>query len=171
MKTCADGRHKLAELVFGELDDRTEIDLNEHLLACAECRDEERRLLALQDAARTAGATPPPELRTRIRAALERDLAPHGVPLLRRRVPGYVALAAGVLGALLVAALPARNPARVAGGAGDRPAPRSQPGTMRQGDPLPFMIAASSETRVSGAGLANAPRSVPQTRSVPEDSL
>ena len=171
MKTCADRRHELADLVFGELDDRAEIDLNEHLLACAACRDEEQRLLALQKAARDSGATPAPELRTRVRAALERERTRHGIGLLQRPVPGYVALAAGVLGALLVAALPARNAAQVESGAEQSTVARSQPGALLQGNALPFMIAASSETRASGAVLSSARHPSPHTRSVPEDSL
>jgi anti-sigma factor RsiW len=176
MKTCADAQAELADLVFGELDDVTEMDLNRHLLACDDCRDEERRLLALRDAARAGDPSPAAELRARIHAALRRERPAHGVGLLRRPVPGYVALAAGVLGALLVAALPAREAVRVDGGATRAPAARSLPGATLQGTPLqgaallPFMIAASSETRVSGATVTSPQRS-PRQRSVPEDSL
>src|SRR5262245_31631224 len=108
MKTCADRRGDLADLVFGELDDRAEIELNEHLLTCAACREEERSLLALRSSA--AADRPPlaPDLRARIRSALEAHSPPLRLGVLGRPVPGYVALAAGLLGALLVAAMPDR---------------------------------------------------------------
>ena len=50
MKTCAERRAELIDLVFGELDDRTEIACNEHLLECAVCRAEEQRLLGNEEA-------------------------------------------------------------------------------------------------------------------------
>src|SRR4051812_42519338 len=121
MKTCADRRADLADLVFGDLDDASEIDLNQHLLTCAECCKEERRLLSLRDAARDLDPAPSAELRARVRASVERETSRHTVGLLRRPVPGYVALAAGMIGALVVALLPVRLTGRVGGAPSVRP--------------------------------------------------
>lgn len=166
MKTCADCRAELVDLVFGELDDVVEIDLNEHLLACVVCREEERRLLALQAAARAGEQSPSPELRSRIRAALPRDRARGGIGLLRRPVPVYVALAAGLMGALLVAAMPARNRPYAERGSVESGSPR-QPPMVLPGRAQPFTVAASCET-----GVLSAPSFASfQSRTLPEDSL
>src|SRR5262249_18468320 len=107
MTTCSEVRPLLIELVFGELDNAQEMRVNQHLLACPACGEEEARLLALKDSARRVTRVVSPTLRARIEGALP-PLPPRAPGGLRRPVPAYVAVAAALLGALVMAALPLR---------------------------------------------------------------
>ena len=116
---CAEVRPALIELVFGELDSVEEMRVNQHLLACAECRREEEGLLELSAAARGSIARPRARLRESLAAAL---LAALAVALLPIRRPLF--------------ALPERGAARAAG-------------IVPAGREAPFMVADSWDTRVA----------------------
>jgi anti-sigma factor RsiW len=116
MNACDELKPILVELVFGELEPEPEMRAHEHLAACATCRAEEARLVALREAVRGSAAGPAPALRERVRAALPRSPARAAVPWFRRPVPGYAVPAAALLSALLVLGVsgrpaPARPPA------------------------------------------------------------
>jgi len=106
MDDCSRWREDLIELLFGRLDEEEEIALNEHLLHCPVCREEERKLLALRE--EIASDAPPvdPALRERVKRALPGKKRPAIVRLLRRPVPAYAAVAAALLVALLARSLP-----------------------------------------------------------------
>jgi anti-sigma factor RsiW len=120
MKTCEELKAALVELVFGEPDPGTGLDLNRHLAECAACREEERRLLALHDA--VAGPEPRPSeaLRERIRASLPAPRAGR-LAALWRPLPACAAVAVCLAGILLVLVVPR----------GDRPATGSADGGPR----------------------------------------
>ncbi|MFH1682063.1 MAG: zf-HC2 domain-containing protein [Candidatus Eisenbacteria bacterium] len=119
---CEEARKELFELVFGEPDDKKEALLQEHLLSCAACREEERRLLGVRDAVREESGgecAARDDLRERIRASLPSNPRRGGISVLRRPIPAYAAAAACVLVALLVRGLPPPGP---------RPGRRARPG-------------------------------------------
>src|SRR5262249_48690262 len=108
MITCSEMRPLLIELVFGDLDSVQEMRVNQHLLTCPTSRDEEAELLKLKGSARgPPSAVPGPALRARIEGALPPAPA-RAARGFGRPVPAYVAVAAALLGALLMAVLPLR---------------------------------------------------------------
>jgi hypothetical protein len=141
MRSCEEARAALAGRVFGDLDDASEMKLGEHMLGCEACRAEEARLLRLHEHVRGPAVEPGEDLRRRIRAALPRP-APRG--LLLRPVPVYVAVVAGLVGALLVVALPhlLRAPAQAP------PEPARPAGVPLDPGPPSFTVVQSCETRV-----------------------
>jgi anti-sigma factor RsiW len=168
MAACDEWNEALVDLVFGEVPDELEIRLNEHLLSCAGCREEEERLLALRSDVGGAAAVPGPDLKTRVRATLPRRSARGAGAALRRPVPAYVAVAAGLLGAFLVIVLPggdrdglalrgtAQRPERVVSGSGR---------TL-------FSVAGPYETAVGAPGGAAVPADSSRlTHPQAEDSL
>jgi anti-sigma factor RsiW len=167
MRRCEEARTALVELVFGEIDDAIEMELNRHLLECAGCRGEEQRLLAVRDGVHGPQVRPGADLRERIRAALPRRV-PVALAVLGRPVPAFVAVAAAVLGALAVAVLPllreaspppAREESRVVG----VPLHSGGPG---------FTVAGSYETAVaSSSAAASEPGSRARAERPDSDSL
>ena len=142
---CAEVRPALIELVFGELDSVEEMRVNQHLLACAECRREEEGLLELSAAARGRAIEPRARLRESLAAALARPGAARVSFPLGRPVPAYVAIAAALLAALAVALLPIRRPLFALP---ERGAARAA-GIVPAGREAPFMVADSWDTRVA----------------------
>ncbi len=162
MTTCIESHTLLVELVFGHLDDASEARLQEHLLSCAECRIEERRLLDLAEAADGDVIEPRPELRARLSAAFhEANWERHSI--LRRRVPAWVAVAAALAGALIVALLP-RAPERVVR-RDSAPAERLDLPLVQEA--LPFVIAGAHDTWVP----SDSARGVRSRRRTSGDSL
>jgi hypothetical protein len=173
--SCEQARDRLVELVFGMPNPSEETQVHEHLHACEECRNEERRLLDLRDAAGGDAILPGAALRTRIAAAWELEARARVVGagsgagparrnrLLARRVPAYVAVAAALVAALATALLPWR-----AERTAERPiATPAEPALVRGS--LPFATAEAHETWVR-------PDSSPAVAVVPsakarEDSL
>lgn len=168
MAACDEWKEALVDLVFGEVADETEIRLNEHLLSCPACREEEKRLLALRNDVRGDEARPGADLKARVRAALPKGPGQGAGDFLRRPVPAYVALAAGLLGAFLVLILPGGDrarllPAKVA----------SRPERIAAGsERYLFSVAGSYETGVRPAEHETSPpdSSIP-ARPQSEDSL
>lgn len=158
MKSCEEARAALAERTFGELDETTETRLNEHLLECDACRMEEARLRELHDLVRGSEVAPGPELRRRVRAALPRPV-PAPLGLLLRPVPAYAAIAAGLLGALLVAILPVLRHAK----AQIAPAGTRAVGVPLDQGPPAFTVAGSFETRVAPTGRVSPERDSART--------
>jgi anti-sigma factor RsiW len=153
MAACGEWKEALVDLVFGEIPDDLEIRLNEHLLSCPDCREEEERLLALRSDVGGAEAVPGPEFKARVRAALPRRAARGAGAVLRRPVPAYVALAAGLAGAFLVLVLPA-------GDRGGLLSPRvAQRPERVVASPVRafFSVAGAYETRVGAAGAEAVP--------------
>ena len=70
VKACDDIRDRLPDLILGALDPGTKQEVEAHLLACGECR-EERELL---EALRRARPEPPEGLEARIQARLQAEL-------------------------------------------------------------------------------------------------
>src|SRR5262249_33609850 len=138
MTTCSEVRPLLIELVFGELDTAQEMRVNQHLLACPACGEEEARLLALKNSARRVTRVVSPTLRARIEGALP-PLPPRAPGGLRRPVPAYVAVAAALLGALVMAALPLRLAPRAPSERGVR----AGAGAVHTGREAPVTLAAS----------------------------
>ena len=168
MKTCDEAQAALVELFFADLDDAAEARLNEHLLSCPACRLEEKRLLDLRDGVRAGPLGARDDLKERIRAALPRPGLPRALVVLGRPVPAYVAVAAGLVGALLVAALPARHEPRV-----EPVRDASEPaGIVLAGGRLPFTVASPYGTQVALASPAQNERPPSPSRlHTPEDSL
>ncbi len=98
---CEEVKPALIDLVFGDLDADAGISLDLHLAACADCREEERRLLALRQLAAGTQAAPSRALRERIRAALPRRRGVRIRSLLGRPIPAYAAIAAAAAGAIV----------------------------------------------------------------------
>jgi anti-sigma factor RsiW len=132
-------KRDLVELVFGELDERRETLLQQHLAGCAECREEEARLLRLREDLRGGGADLSRETRERIRAALPRRRRRGLLGALRRPVPAYAAAAACVAVFLL------------ARGIADEPrsAVRVRPAVTIEETSASFSVAGSYETAVT----------------------
>ncbi|MBM3320428.1 MAG: zf-HC2 domain-containing protein [Candidatus Eisenbacteria bacterium] len=110
---CEDAKNELFEMVFGEPDDEKEALLQEHLLACEACREEERSLLRLRDAVRDETAEEKRALETlreRIRASLPARRRRGIGSYLRRPIPAYAAAAACALVAILARGLPPSEP-------------------------------------------------------------
>jgi anti-sigma factor RsiW len=168
MAACDEWKETLVDLVFGEVADETEIRLNDHLLSCPACREKEERLIALRNQVRGDEARPGAELKARVRAALPMRAGQGAGVILRRPVPAYVAVAAGLLGAFLVLILPGGDrgrllPANVA----------SRPERIAAGaEPYRFSVAGSYETGVRPAEYETSPSdsSIP-THPQSEDSL
>jgi anti-sigma factor RsiW len=148
MKNCDETKAALVELVFGEPASEVEMPFNQHLASCPTCRDEERRLLGLRDAVRGEDVKPDEKLRSRIRAALPRRLAPSAFGFLGRPIPAYVAVAACLLGALLVLVLPSGERSGVVPA---RDVARSRGVAVPDKSP-PFTAAGSYDTGVMLAG-------------------
>ena len=118
MMSCEAAREHLADAILGEVDDRVEAELNEHLRACAACRAEELALLRCREELREVPEVPP-ALAARIRLAAREAFVPRD-PLrapetptsggfwawLRRPVPAYAAAAAILLTVLFLRAIP-----------------------------------------------------------------
>lgn len=146
MITCSEVRPLLIELVFGDLDSVQEMRVNQHLLACASCREEEAELLKLEHSARRAASVVPgPALRARIEGSLPPARAREARGL-GRPVPAYVAVAAALLGALLAAALPLRFSALKPSERAGRTA-----SVVHTGREARFTVADSYDTRVRAA--------------------
>jgi hypothetical protein len=146
MKSCEEARAALEGRLFGDLDEASEMRLGEHLLGCEACRAEEGRLLRLHELVRGPAIEPGENLRRRVRAALPR---PAHRGLLLRPVPVYVAAIAGLVGALLVVALP--HVLRAPGQA--PPEPVRPAGVPLDPGPPSFTVAQSCETRVQPTTL------------------
>jgi len=143
MKTCDEAKTALVDLVFGELEDEVEIRLHHHLRSCPSCRFEEQRLIDLRDGLGGRNLEPSVELRERIRAALPRRRARRAGLILSRPIPAYMAVATGLIGALLVAAL-SRSGGSVVAPVRDAP----RPGTVSGAS---FVTAGAYDTGVKGA--------------------
>ncbi len=144
MTPCSEYRQHLTEHVFGDLDDAATARLREHLLSCPACRIEEEQLHVLAADARYDRFEPRPQWRARLSAAFhEANRRPRTI--LERRVPAWIAVAAALAGALIVAALP-HAPKSVV-----RRAPAAEPVEfpLVQGT-LPFVIAGAHDTDVRG---------------------
>jgi anti-sigma factor RsiW len=128
MMSCQESRERLIDAVFGEVEDRDEALLNEHLAACESCRAEEVELLRLRARLEEPAAAVPEALEGRLRAALGAAPRPiaesaivrpganrlrgRGLRLrnwLRRPVPAYLAIAAVVVAVVLVRLLPEKR--------------------------------------------------------------
>jgi anti-sigma factor (TIGR02949 family) len=72
---CAETSKRLPGYFDGELDALAAADMEEHLVGCAECRASLEELTALRDVVRRdlKFRPMPPELRSRISAALDRE--------------------------------------------------------------------------------------------------
>lgn len=177
MKSCEEARERLIDAVFGEVDDRDEALLNEHLLACDRCRSEEAELWGWKSRLQSAlGEVPEPAdaLRLRIEAATRAGAVTArwraGSPgagsrpegrwgWLRRPIPVYAAAAAILLTAVLLR-----------WGSGSHPEERSlRPVTLAVQESTRFAPATAEETGL-GAALWAARRPV-QGRSSAGDSL
>jgi len=143
MIRCSEAQAALIELVFGDLDSVQEMRVNQHLLECATCREEEARLLKFTDSARRAPLVAPPALRARVEASL---VGARPAPGLARPVPAYVAIAAALLGALAAALLPLRLPLLRPPQAGAKRA-----SVVPTGRESRFTVAGSYDTRVRAA--------------------
>jgi len=148
MNTCETFRVALVDLVFGEIDDATHASLNEHLLACSECRDEESRLLGLRSAARGEPITPSPEVRARIEASVMRRQSRGALAILGHPVPAYAAILATIVAAWIVSMIPARAPETPSS-----PPTRSAPGVVMVGRGVPFNAAGCYDTRATPVSM------------------
>ena len=149
MITCSEARRSLVELVFGELDSKREMRVNQHLLECAGCRDQEAGLLRIRDAERRNAFAAPPALRARIERALPAPPAASRLGL-GRPVPAYVALAAALLVGLAGALLPLRIPVRRL----TQPGAGRAAGVVLTGRETRFTVADSYDTRVHPTSAA-----------------
>lgn len=163
MQKCEEARGALADLIFGEIDEEEEAALCRHLLTCASCREEEKRLLGL----RKGIEEEPPELGPKLRARLEAVVAGRtrrrAARLFGRPIPLYAAAAACVVVALIARAVPG-GPARMNGAA---------PAATIESDPFPpFSVAESYQTGLAWGeyggenGIGG-----PRERTTPMDSL
>ena len=84
MEGCREAKENLIVLVFGELDEERAIVLNQHLVSCKTCRQEENRLLEIRDGLRGSPQAPDPALKERIRAALPKKRHRGVMGILRR---------------------------------------------------------------------------------------
>jgi anti-sigma factor RsiW len=149
MNTCDAIRVALVDLVFGEVDDATHASLNEHLLACSECREEESRLLGLRSAARGEPSEPSPELRARIEALVMHRQRRGALAVLGHPVPAYAAILAVVVAAWIVSMIPTRAPQPPS----SPPIMRSAPGVLMVGRGVPFNPAGCYDTRATPVSL------------------
>ncbi len=108
MSTPSSGGHldlELQDLLDGRAERSARAAAEAHLRECADCRRRLAALAAARSALRTAGGRgePPPELATRLAAALDREdaPAPRG-PRTRRWAAAATALAASLLAAVLL---------------------------------------------------------------------
>jgi anti-sigma factor RsiW len=150
MMTCDEGAEALHDLLFSELDDATHARLNEHLLGCEACRTLERRLIELRDGIRGTPGEPGDALRERIRTAHARAL-PGRVPLWRRPVPAYAALAGMALCVALAGVLARSRPAAEPAARDARDAVVEAPTVALPGGGLAFNPAQAYDTHVRGA--------------------
>jgi anti-sigma factor RsiW len=161
---CEDAKNDLFELVFGEPDDEKAALLQEHLLACEVCREEERSLLSLRDAVRDESPEEAPAveaLRERIRASLPARRRRGIGSSLRRPIPAYVAAAACVLVAILARGLPPSEPTTS----------EPRPARVLTGPEAPaFVVAGSYETSAGWLDFEEA-RADRTPRSPAADSL
>jgi predicted anti-sigma-YlaC factor YlaD len=148
MKTCEAFRIALVDLVFGDIDDAKHASLNEHLLACSECREEESRLLGLRSAARGEPIAPSPEVRARIEALVMRRQRRGALAILGHPVPAYAAILAAIVAAWIVSTIPTRAPQPPS----STPA-RSAPGVLMVGRGVPFNPAGCYDTRATPVSL------------------
>jgi len=112
---CDESRSALIEGAFGERDAATGLALHAHLATCSECREEERRLLAMRDQVRGVTAPASAALRERVRRSLPAGPTAARPRWFSRPVPAYVAIAAALLSALLAVGAMRARPERVAG--------------------------------------------------------
>lgn len=110
---CDESRSALIESAFGELDAGAGLALHAHLATCSECREEERRLIALHGQVRSTTAPASAALRERVRRSLPAEPAEARPRWFARPVPAYVAIAAALFSALLAAGAMRAQPERV----------------------------------------------------------
>jgi anti-sigma factor RsiW len=143
---CEEAKEALVDLVFGDPDDETAAQLNEHLIGCLACRAEERELLSVRD--RLGGEhedeAASDELRERIRRALPRRRRGVGSILLHP-IPAYAAAAACLFALFLARAVPPIEAPKE---------PAARPARVLVGPRAPdFVVAGSYETSVRRGGL------------------
>jgi anti-sigma factor (TIGR02949 family) len=104
---CAETQTRLPAYFDGELDALAAADMERHLEGCAECRASLEELTQLRAALRREleFRPTPPELKARIRAALDRESSPESTPAKRSKRTFWTGAFAGVGTAALAASL------------------------------------------------------------------
>jgi hypothetical protein len=106
---CSDARQQLAELVYGDLDDREATSIQDHLKVCPECRKEAMSLTRLRQ---TLDALPSPTVSVDVQRVLQTAASRQ---ILRLRRWQRVAVTLSGLAAVLIVALFLRVELRVQG--------------------------------------------------------
>ena len=103
---CENNERLLRGYFDGELDLVRSLEFEEHLKTCPDCARELRGQQALRDSLRAANLyeRTPESLRTRIRAALPPEARPQPIPMPRRPVFEWLAVAAAIVLAILLGA-------------------------------------------------------------------
>jgi anti-sigma factor RsiW len=96
---CENNQRLLDGYFDGELDLVHNIEFEEHVKTCPDCAGELRDRQAMRDSLRAANLyeRAPESLRTRIRAALPPEARPQPIPMPRRPVLEWLAVAAAIL--------------------------------------------------------------------------
>ena len=154
MRPCSEWQSLIAEIVFEEPESELGLDAHEHLAACAACREEERRLLALRDDLHGTPVPPTAAFRTRLRAALPAAPPSRSQSAWARPVPVWAALAACAFVAALALAMPREVRDRVAADPGVGYRARFVPAARIP----PFASAGACDIRVFLAGPVKSTR-------------
>ena len=103
---CENNKQLLRGYFDGELDLVRNLEFEEHLKSCPDCAHELRVQQALRDSLQAANLyeRAPESLRARIRAALPPEARPQPIPMPRRPVLEWLAVAAAVLIAVFLGA-------------------------------------------------------------------
>jgi anti-sigma factor RsiW len=103
---CENNQRLLDGYFDGELDLVRSVEFEEHVKTCRQCARELRDQQAMRDSLRAANLyeRAPESLRARIRAALPAEARPQPIPMLRRPVLEWLAVAAAVLIAIFLGA-------------------------------------------------------------------
>jgi anti-sigma factor RsiW len=103
---CASNQLFLNGYFDGELDLVRSLEFEEHVKACPQCAQALRDQQAMRDSLREANLyeRAPGSLRVRVRAALPAEARPQPIPLPRRQVLEWLAVAAAVLIAVFLGA-------------------------------------------------------------------
>jgi hypothetical protein len=158
MRRCGSPGIDIDELVFGETEGETGLEIHEHLEACAMCREEERELIRMRETLVGPERPVSPVLRTRWRVAITAGGRAGSSSWLSHPVPAWGA----VLGALGLVALALAAP-RVTGQWADRRAQAAPSRIAGPGSPdsaPPFATAGAYDIGVRFAGPAESTRVV-----------
>ena len=103
---CENNKLLLRAYFDGELDAVRSVEFEEHLKTCTQCSQELREQQAMRDSLRAANLyeRAPEGLRARIRASLPAEARPQPIPIPRRPVLEWLAVAATILIAVFLGA-------------------------------------------------------------------